>query len=129
MATSEELAAMMAIEDDPCQCVILKTDGSMVEVTLDMTPAKAEVKKLMGGQVAILGQWVSVGGEDLNVVVRPWRARPLASAPPPHVCGLTLWELQIVGVDSPPADAAVNQHTLPAPFAVSLRRPFVGHGC
>ena len=71
MASESDIAAMMAIEDEPCQCVFLDADGSTEEITLDMTPAKAEVGKLMGGRVAILGQWLDVGGEGLNVVVRP----------------------------------------------------------
>jgi hypothetical protein len=56
-----------------------------------MTPSKSEVRTLLGGQVAILGQWLEVGGEDLNVV--------------------------LVKLASPSAETAENQHTLPAPFA------------
>ncbi|RHZ10753.1 hypothetical protein DYB31_011889 [Aphanomyces astaci] len=44
------------------KCVLLKADGSIEEVTVDMTPQKQEVKALLGGACHFLGQY-----EDIEV--------------------------------------------------------------
>ena len=59
-----------------------------MQITVDMTPSKAEVRKLMGGQVEILGQYVDVGGPDLNVVVRPMKPRGCLRVFDHRVCRL-----------------------------------------
>jgi hypothetical protein len=88
--SAEQIQAVMAIEDEPVQCVLLRADGSTEEVTVDMTPRKGEVRDLMGGQVTFIGQWTDVGEPDLNVM--------------------------LVKLADPPAGAKPNQHALPPPF-------------
>ncbi|ETV93162.1 hypothetical protein, variant [Aphanomyces invadans] len=56
------IQAIMNAEGPVVQCVLLKADGTMEQVTVDMTPQKQEVKALLGGACHFLGQY-----EDIEV--------------------------------------------------------------
>ncbi|RHZ29314.1 hypothetical protein DYB37_011596 [Aphanomyces astaci] len=56
------IQSIMNAEGPVVKCVLLKADGSIEEVTVDMTPQKQEVKALLGGACHFLGQY-----EDIEV--------------------------------------------------------------
>lgn len=85
-----DIEAVMAMDDVPVQCVLLAADGTVCEKTVDMTPRKAEVKELLGGQPTFIGQWTEVGKPE--------------------------WNVMLVALAQPPESCPANQHNLPSPF-------------
>ncbi|KAF0697904.1 Aste57867_11436 [Aphanomyces stellatus] len=57
-----DIQAIMNAKGPVVKCVLLKADGAIEEVTVDMTPAKQEVKAILGGACNFLGQY-----EDIEV--------------------------------------------------------------
>ncbi|CAK4073217.1 unnamed protein product [Aphanomyces euteiches] len=56
------IQSIMNAEGPVVKCVLLKADGAIEQVTVDMTPSKQEVKALLGGACHFLGQY-----EDIEV--------------------------------------------------------------
>ena len=64
LADSVDVTAVMSSEGPIVTVVMLRADGSMEEIVLDMSPKLQLVAKEIGGSVGFLGQW-----EMLEVVL------------------------------------------------------------
>ena len=55
--TNENIKKVMSENLATCKCVLLKADGSMSEMEVDMTPRLRKVQHVLNGEVTFIGQW------------------------------------------------------------------------
>jgi len=73
---------LLGSEQPPVQTVVLAEDGTARQLSLDMTPAKAEVSKLLGGTPTFIGQFAELEVMIVKVFT-PTEAQGLTTAKMP----------------------------------------------
>eukprot|EP01084_Bolivina_argentea_P089519 161526_1 len=61
MVVVPDIAKIMSTEGPIIKAVVLKANGEIEEVTIDMTPSKFAVNEMLGGTPTFVGQYVKIG--------------------------------------------------------------------
>lgn len=72
-----DIQKLMECEGPIVSCVLLKADGTIEAVEIDMTPRLRKVQEMFSGEITLLGQW-----EDIQVVLIAGKNRTVSSGFP-----------------------------------------------